>query len=296
MITTGILRIASREDLELLEEPLVRLLREHLEYPGEGYCENSDQERIVCKTVFPEMHHEEELIDIRVYKSVIILYTSRETADLYIDSLRDSLVISKLTERLGDVSDLRIAFQKILEHIASEYHDIVEFLSEKTDLIDEEIEREDLKSVIEKTHNLRRNLVLVKRSMRNYLQMLREIYNNQRILSFAHNTSRVFELIDEISIDLEVVEILRETLSSFRELLTSILDLRLNEVVKRLTAVTVVLMLPTLIASIYGMNFDRSQPLNMPELSWGFGYIYALTLMLVSSILGYVILKLRGWV
>jgi magnesium transporter len=47
---------------------------------------------------------------------------------------------------------------------------------------------------------------------------------------------------------------------------------------------------PTLIASIYGMNFGR-----MPELSWTWGYPLALVLMLISAILPYLFFKYRGW-
>ena len=47
---------------------------------------------------------------------------------------------------------------------------------------------------------------------------------------------------------------------------------------------------PTLIASIYGMNFDL-----MPELRWQYGYPFAILLMLVSSILPFAHFRKRGW-
>ena len=72
-----------------------------------------------------------------------------------------------------------------------------------------------------------------------------------------------------------------DQLDLYRDLLASVLDARmssvsneLNATMRRLTAVTVVIMVPTLIAGIYGMNFDR-----MPELSWSLGYPFALALM-----------------
>jgi magnesium transporter len=111
---------------------------------------------------------------------------------------------------------------------------------------------------------------------------------------YIKNLGRLLELIDELSIGLETLEIYREMLISIRETHATLVGVKLNEVVKRLTAIILVLMIPTLIASIYGMSFDRSYPLNMPELSWSFGYIYALGLMVVSSIAGYLILKARG--
>ena len=50
------------------------------------------------------------------------------------------------------------------------------------------------------------------------------------------------------------------------------------------------LMPPTLIASIYGMNFRH-----MPELEWTWGYPYALGLMVLSALLFYIYFKRKGW-
>jgi magnesium transporter len=55
-----------------------------------------------------------------------------------------------------------------------------------------------------------------------------------------------------------------------------------NNIIKLFSVAAVVLMPPTLIASIYGMNFKR-----MPELDWPFGYPLAIVLMLVAAILSY---------
>jgi magnesium transporter len=63
-----------------------------------------------------------------------------------------------------------------------------------------------------------------------------------------------------------------------------------NDIFKVLTMVSVVGIPPTLIASMYGMNFH-----NMPELSWRYGYQFGLALILVSTILPIVWFKWRGW-
>jgi magnesium transporter len=63
-----------------------------------------------------------------------------------------------------------------------------------------------------------------------------------------------------------------------------------NDIFKVLTIVSVVGIPPTLVASMYGMNFH-----NMPELSWRYGYQFGLTLILVSTILPILWFKWRGW-
>ena len=88
-----------------------------------------------------------------------------------------------------------------------------------------------------------------------------------------------------------------ELADNVREVLTTILEIRtaqaanqLNEVMKKLTAWAGIILVPTLIAGIYGMNFR-----DMPELGWGVGYPLALGMMAVSSGVLYWMFKKRGW-
>ncbi len=102
-----------------------------------------------------------------------------------------------------------------------------------------------------------------------------------------------------------------ERVAGFRDLLQNILSVNLslvglqqneevralseaaveqNDEVKRISSWAAILFAPTLIAGVYGMNFDH-----MPELSWLFGYPFALVLMLLVAVSLYLIFKRRGW-
>ena len=63
-----------------------------------------------------------------------------------------------------------------------------------------------------------------------------------------------------------------------------------NGIIKIFSVAAVVFLPPTLVASIYGMNFEV-----MPELQWPFGYPFALGLMVVSMLVPYLYFKRRGW-
>lgn len=63
-----------------------------------------------------------------------------------------------------------------------------------------------------------------------------------------------------------------------------------NMIIKLFSVLAVVLLPPTLVASIYGMNFE-----NIPELTWEYGYPYALLLMLISAIVPYAFFKYKRW-
>ena len=88
-----------------------------------------------------------------------------------------------------------------------------------------------------------------------------------------------------------------DQLDVYRDLLAAVLDTRmtvasnnLNAIMKRLTAFTVILMVPTLIAGIYGMNFEY-----MPERTWPFGYPLALGLMILTVVIAITFFRRRGW-
>ncbi|MGF7008086.1 magnesium transporter CorA family protein [Aminobacter sp. BE322] len=69
-----------------------------------------------------------------------------------------------------------------------------------------------------------------------------------------------------------------------------LINLEQNQIIKIFSVAAVVFLPPTLVASIYGMNFDL-----MPELKWTLGYPWALGLMVLSAIVPYVYFKRRGW-
>jgi magnesium transporter len=72
--------------------------------------------------------------------------------------------------------------------------------------------------------------------------------------------------------------------------LVGVVTIQQNNIIKIFSVVAVVLMPPTLVASIYGMNFKH-----MPELDWTFGYPYALLLMVLAAVLPYLFFKWRKW-
>jgi magnesium transporter len=63
-----------------------------------------------------------------------------------------------------------------------------------------------------------------------------------------------------------------------------------NAIIKIFSVAAVIFLPPTLVASIYGMNFHV-----MPELDWLFGYPFALGLMVLSAVLSYWVFKRQGW-
>ncbi len=89
----------------------------------------------------------------------------------------------------------------------------------------------------------------------------------------------------------EGIETNREALTSVMEAHMSMVSNNLNEVMKKMTVISTMLMSAALIAGIYGMNFDR-----MPELHWAYGYPFSLFLMAAGSLGAFAIFRWKKWV
>ncbi|MEP7157932.1 MAG: magnesium and cobalt transport protein CorA [Chloroflexota bacterium] len=101
----------------------------------------------------------------------------------------------------------------------------------------------------------------------------------ERVSGFRQNLSDILTVNATLVNQAQNEEIKRLTQASFAQ----------NEEVKRISAWAAIIFAPTLIGTIYGMNFD------MPELHWAYGYPFALILMVIVSVGLFWIFKARGW-
>ena len=81
-----------------------------------------------------------------------------------------------------------------------------------------------------------------------------------------------------------------ERLDYLQNTFLGLLNIQQNQVIKIFTIMSVIFLPPTLIASIYGMNFHF-----MPELDWKYGYPFAIFLMIVSALIPLIVFKKKGW-
>ena len=122
-----------------------------------------------------------------------------------------------------------------------------------------------------------------------------------RLLTFLGNTPQARAATpavrERIKTESHDVQSLADHVSYMASRLTFMLDASLgmvnieqNQIIKLFSVVAVMLMPPTLVASLYGMNFKH-----MPELTWTWGYPMALGAMVLSALLPYIYFRYRGW-
>jgi magnesium transporter len=120
--------------------------------------------------------------------------------------------------------------------------------------------------------------------------------DKQRVISsllkadIFEDTERFKMLSQDINSMLEYTSFIFQRLDYLQNTVLGLIDIEQNNSIKIFTIVAVIFMPPTLIASIYGMNFKH-----MPELEWVYGYPFAISLIVISSLLTLYIFKKKGW-
>lgn len=130
------------------------------------------------------------------------------------------------------------------------------------------------------------------------MKIRENLTDKQRILSSLLKCEKYTDEKNEIPIMLKDIRSLIdhtnfnfERLDYLQNIFIGVLSIEQNKVIKIFTIVNVVFLPPTLIASIYGMNFDF-----MPELHWDYGYLVSIGLMILSSVTPIMIFKKKGWI
>ena len=227
-----------------------------------------------------ERHHEQAYntipLGIILTKEYVVTVCSEETSVL--GSLHD--------ERAKDVStDNRLAFvYRIMLRIALRYQQVLANIDRTRMAFEERVEKiEDPRDLI-RLHELESTLVYFSTSLRGNATVL------DRLTRYGHlHQPEDRDILDDAIVEnqqaIEMAQIYREIIDGTRELVSTLMDSRLNNVMERLTSITIILSIPTVISGAYGMNVSGTwMPFaNTPH---GFAIVNMLTIAvcLISAI------------
>ena len=179
----------------------------------------------------------------------------------------------------------------VLDSAVDSYFPELDRLSDRIDTLEDRIlagdaDRQGLVELLE----LKRRLL----ELRRVLAPMRDMSNAllRRDIAIVSDRSLPYyqDLYDHLVRVLDQLDLYRDLLATVVDARMTVASNSLSAIMKRLTAFTVVLMVPTLIAGIYGMNFDY-----MPELSWPLGYPFALALMVGAVVVAVTWFRRNGW-
>lgn len=177
----------------------------------------------------------------------------------------------------------------LLDAILDDYFPRLDVIEDEVDRISDEIYEGNI-------HKMRELLSIKRRmlQMRRRLGPFRDVMNSllRRELDFVTDAVAPYyhDLFDNTLRLTELVDTNRDSLTGLLDIHLSTVSNNLNQVMKKMTVISTVLMTCALIAGVYGMNFH-----DMPELGWSHGYEYSLGLMVVASIFVLWLFKRKDW-
>ncbi len=241
-----------------------------------------------------------EFGELHVFTGQDFVVTIRHAEAPDLGRVRDRLEHAPALLRLGPEAVL----YAILDEVVDEYAPVVAGLENDIDEIEDQLFKGD-PAVSRRIYELSREVIEFQRATRPLLDMLSsleagfekykvdlELQRNLR--DVQDHVIRVVERADSFRALLQNALTVHATLvgqqqnDEMRGLTET--SLAQNEEVKKISAWAAILFAPTLVGTIYGMNFDH-----MPELHWPFGYPLALALMLITSVTLYLVFKRRSW-
>jgi magnesium transporter len=179
----------------------------------------------------------------------------------------------------------------LIDAIVDDYLPLLDIISERMDDLEDSIFGEWRAEAIEDIFIIKKKLLYLRRSV----TPLRDVFNTllrREQPIFPRETHVYFQdVFDHLIRVADTIDTLRDMLSSTMDAYLSVSGNRMNQVMKRLTSISTILMSVTLIAGIYGMNF-----IFMPELRWRFGYVFALLSMVAVGLALYMYLKKVKWI
>jgi magnesium transporter len=178
----------------------------------------------------------------------------------------------------------------LMDIVIDNYFVVLETLGERIDDIEEELVTNPASQTLQGIHNLKKEMLYLRKSV----WPLREvIYSLERSESqLVTKTTAVYlrDVYDHTIQVIDTIETFRDTVSGMLDIYLSSVSNRLNSVMKVLTVIATIFMPLTFLAGVYGMNFRH-----MPELEWTWGYPVVLLVMFSVGISMLVYFRKKKW-
>lgn len=215
------------------------------------------------------------------------LITFQEIAGDLFDQFRERirLDLGKVRKKKADY-----LLYRLIDTIIDNYYSIIDNIGSQIENLEDNLEEKSTEDTFRQIQSLRKELIYLRKAVNPLREALSSIVKGET--SFVEEENfRYFKDVYDHSIHV------MDSLDSYKDLLSSIMDMHINsinaktnKVMKLLTVITTTFIPLTFIAGIYGMNFDY-----MPELKWIYGYPFVLGTMGVILVGMIFYFKRKGW-
>jgi len=185
---------------------------------------------------------------------------------------------------------------RLVDNIAEAYLDLVDDVDAEIDELEDKVDSQSNEATRERISGLRHDLLHIRRTLAPMRDAIRrvvddvvEVENGTEV--FPHDVEIAFNgAYDKLLRAFDGLELSRDLLASVRDYHQSKIANDQNDVMKRLTVIAALLLVPTFIVGLYGQNFS-----DIPELRWHFGYGYVWGLIAVTTLAQLWFFRRKDW-
>ena len=207
----------------------------------------------------------------------------------------DSGGVHQACERREVMEPGMVAYH-LVDEVAERLLDLIDTLNEEIDELEDHVEDWPAGRVRERLSELRHDLLHSRKTVAPTRDAVHSVVDGRIDIEggevFPHDVELQFaDAYDKLLRAVDGLELSRDLVAGVRDYSQAKIANDQNDVVKRLTAIASILLVPTFIVGLYGQNFIKS----MPELKWAFGYWWSWGWIIVTTVAQVVYFRRRGW-
>lgn len=226
-----------------------------------------------------------EQVSLILGPNFVISFQEQE-GDVF-DAVRERLRTAKGRIRKMGADYLAYA---LLDAVVDNYFVILEKLSEKVEVMEEELVSNPTPATMQTIHSLKREMIFLRKSVWPLREVVSLLQRGETPLVKESTHVYLRDVYDHTIQVIDTVETLRDMISGMLDIYLSSVSNRMNEVMKVLTIIATIFIPLTFIAGIYGMNFEH-----MPELKWAWAYPFVWFVMVAVAVLMLIFFRKRRW-
>jgi magnesium transporter len=201
----------------------------------------------------------------------------------------NELVPSLIRSRKVDFENKANFVMQIFLNVADLYMLYLKHINIQVAEIEKDLERSTRNEELHKLLLMEKCLVYFMTSLRSNDILLAKLRNSKYIKSLNLDEDLLEDVVIENRQAIEMANIYSDILSGMMDAFASVISNNLNVVMKQLASITIILMIPTLVASMYGMNV----PNNFEQSKWGF--VVVILISLSASVVGVLLFRRKNW-
>lgn len=240
----------------------------------------------------------EQLTVLLLNDATVLSFQEAEAGDVF-DIIRERLRLGKGRIRKSGADYLAYC---LIDAVIDSYFDVLEKIGDEIEVLEDSLLDNPTPETLKHLHHLKRQMVYIRKAVWPVRELINNLERSESELISESTSVYLRDAHDHTIRVIDTVETYRDLLSGMMDLYLSTVSNRMNEVMKTLTIITTIFVPLTFIAGVYGMNFVYEDPatgkvnkMNMPELYSPYGYVAIWGIMIVIVIALVIYFRRKKW-